>query len=88
MVDRPVVHLMDGDAALRDATAETAGHDVRAHPSGAAFPDDLGDGPDRTQPRRILLDIHMPGLSGQEVQLKLNEKNAPRPEIILRSCGG
>jgi two-component system response regulator FixJ len=86
MADRRVVHLVDDDATLRDATAfflETADYDVHAHPSGESFLDDLGGGPDWPQPCCILMDIHMPGLSGLEVQLKLNERQVPWPVIIL-----
>jgi two-component system response regulator FixJ len=85
MVDKRLVHLVDDDDAIRESAAfllETAGYEVRTHVSGAAFLEAVG-ALDGLQPCCVLLDIHMPGLSGLEVQLKLNDRGFVWPVIIL-----
>jgi two-component system response regulator FixJ len=85
MVHKRLVHLVDDDAAIRESAAfllETAGYEVRTHVSGVAFLEDLAT-LDPAQACCVLLDIHMPGFSGLEVQLKLNELGFACPVIIL-----
>jgi two-component system response regulator FixJ len=85
MLDKRLVHLVDDDAAIRESAAfllETAGYEVRPHVSGVALLKAL-DALDGLQPCCVLLDIHMPGLSGLEVQLKLNDLGFVWPVIIL-----
>jgi len=85
MVDKRLVHLVDDDDAIRESAAfllETAGYDVQTHASGVAFLEHL-ETSDRTRPCCVLLDIHMPGLSGLEIQLRLNDLGFVWPVIIL-----
>ena len=85
MVDKRLVHLVDDDDAIREAAAfllATAGYEVRTHVSGVAFLEEL-ETSDKAAPCCVLLDIHMPGLSGLQIQLKLNELGFVWPVIIL-----
>jgi two-component system response regulator FixJ len=85
VLDKRLVHLVDDDKAIRESAAfllETAGYAVRTHVSGVAFLEDMATS-DAAQACCVLLDIHMPGLSGLEVQLKLNDLGFVWPVIIL-----
>ncbi|MDB5459335.1 MAG: two component transcriptional regulator, LuxR family [Caulobacteraceae bacterium] len=86
MVDKRLVHLVDDDEAIRESAAfllEIAGYEVQVHRSGVAFLDVMGEALGEAQACCVLLDIHMPGLSGLDVQLKLNERGFTWPVIIL-----
>lgn len=76
------VHVVDDDELLRAFAAETlapAGYRVVQHPTGDAFLARLEDGPAGC----ILLDIHMPGLSGLQVQEALNARDLDWPVVVL-----
>lgn len=80
------VHVIDDEEAVRDsATAllEAAEFAVVAHASGSAFLDAL----DQATPGCILLDIHMPELTGLELQRLLNQRNLNWPVIVLTGQG-
>lgn len=80
------VHIIDDEEAVRDsATAllEAAEFTVVAYESGAAFLGAL----DQATPGCILLDIHMPELTGLELQRLLNERKLSWPVIVLTGQG-
>jgi two-component system, LuxR family, response regulator FixJ len=85
LVDKRLVHLVDDDDAIREAAAfllATVGYEVRTHVSGVAFLENL-ETSDKAAACCVLLDFHMPGLSGLQVQLKLNDLGFVWPVIIL-----
>lgn len=70
-----IVHVVDDDAAVRDALArllEFAGHQVRCHASAGDF---LMAWPIET-PACVVLDVRMPGPSGMDLQLALSQRAA------------
>jgi two-component system response regulator FixJ len=80
------VHIIDDEEAVRDsATAllEAEEFSVVAYVSGAAFLSAL----DQATPGCILLDIHMPELTGLELQRLLNERKLNWPVIVLTGQG-
>jgi FixJ family two-component response regulator len=76
------VYVVDDDDAVRDSLRqllESKGHSVRTFESATAFlngfsPESAGC---------ILADIHMPGMSGLELQAALLEKASEVPIIII-----
>jgi two-component system response regulator FixJ len=80
------IHIIDDEEAVRDsATAllEAEEFSVVAYASGADFLTAL----DQATPGCILLDIHMPELTGLEVQRLLNERKLNWPVIVLTGQG-
>jgi two-component system response regulator FixJ len=80
------VHIIDDEEPVRDsATAllEAAEFDVVAYASGAEFLNAL----DQATPGCILLDIHMPELTGLELQQLLNKRKLSWPVIVLTGQG-
>jgi FixJ family two-component response regulator len=83
---RATIHVVDDDDALRKATARllrAAGHEVRTYPSAAEFLATGGVSP----PACALLDLRMPGLSGLDVQERLDAWNDP-PAVVFVSGHG
>ncbi|WP_374469482.1 response regulator transcription factor [Phenylobacterium sp.] len=79
------VHVVDDDELLREAieaTLAAAGCTVEAHASGEAFLDRL----DPERPGCVLLDMHMPGLSGLEVQQAFAARGLDWPVIVLTAA--
>jgi two-component system response regulator FixJ len=86
MPPRRVLHVVDDDADVRDSAElllSALGYDVRTHTSGVAFLAAF----DPSEPACILLDIHMPGMDGLEVQRQLGERNVSYPVIVLTGQG-
>lgn len=84
-VDR-VVHVVDDDDAVRESAAlllEIAGYQVLTYESGVAFLEAVGSAP----PGCVLLDIHMPQMTGLEVQGVLRERGIVWPVIVLTGQG-
>jgi two-component system response regulator FixJ len=80
------VHIVDDDDAVRESAAillESVGYDVITHDSGVAFLATLTT----LTPGCILLDIHMPGMTGLEVQAELRARGATWPVIVLTGQG-
>ena len=80
------VYVIDDDEAVRDAASallEAAEFAVVAYATGAAFLDAL----DEATPGCILLDIHMPELTGLELQRLLNQRKLNWPVIVLTGQG-
>jgi two-component system response regulator FixJ len=80
------VHVVDDDAAVRESAAillDGADYEVTTHESGVAF---LAVA-DRLEPGCILLDIHMPRVTGLQVQLELKAREIDWPVIVLTGQG-
>lgn len=81
--ERPrVVAVVDDDADVRVALMRlisSAGFTTESFASGAEFMQTVGD---RT-PGCVVLDLHMPGLTGFETQQLLNERHAEVPILII-----
>lgn len=80
--DRSFVAIVDDEMSLRKALQrllESTGADVETYPSGEAFLESL-----RTQtPACVILDIHMPGMSGIDVMKRLKETGMGLPVIVI-----
>lgn len=76
------VLVVDGDQSARRGLARllrAAGHDVREFASADEFLDAL-------EPKMsgcVLLDLRMPGLSGEELQAELESRSADLPIIVV-----
>jgi two-component system response regulator FixJ len=80
------VHIVDDDELLRAFAGQLltqAGYGVEDHGSGVEFLAGLQE----AEPGCILLDFHMPGLNGLEVQEALNERKIGWPVIVLTARG-
>jgi FixJ family two-component response regulator len=83
----PTVFLVDDDPAVRKALTrliKSAGYEVRTFASAREFLDSVraADGP-----ACLVLDIRMPGLSGLELQQKLQSANILLPIIFITGHG-
>ena len=77
------VHIVDDDASFRTAMERRltrAGYEVATYTSAQHLLDRL---PDESQLGCILLDVRIPGLSGPELQERLNEIGSKLPIIFL-----
>jgi two-component system response regulator FixJ len=80
------VHIVDDDELLRDFAGQLlggAGYQVEQHESGEAFIEALH----QAAPGAVLLDFHMPGLNGLQVQEALNERRIGWPVVMLTARG-
>ncbi len=83
---RPIVFIVDDDAAVRDGLAllcETAGLEVECHGSAESFlatyrPDRAGC---------LVLDVRMGGMSGPDLQAALNERGSHLSIIFVTAHG-
>lgn len=78
--------ILDDDDAVRDglcALFQAEGHVVETFPSALAF---LESGAPR-RPGCVIADIHMPGMTGLELQAELARQGIPLPMIILTGQG-
>jgi RNA polymerase sigma factor (sigma-70 family) len=86
MIVSPVVHVIDDDSAFRAAIRRlltAAGYQVAVYESGDEFLPQAASANDGC----ILLDVRMPGLSGLELQDRLNETDCLLPVIFLTGHG-
>lgn len=77
------IHVVDDDASFRTAMErrlKLAGYEVATYPSAQQLLDCL---PDENEPGCILLDVRIPGLSGPELQGRLNELGMTLPIVFL-----
>jgi FixJ family two-component response regulator len=77
------VHIVDDDASFATAMERRlkhAGYEVATCPSALHL---LVSLPTESVPRCILLDVRIPGLSGPELQGRLNELGSTLPIIFL-----
>ena len=78
-----MVHVVDDDASFRTAIErrlKKAGYTVATYPSAQQL---LARLPDDKEPGCILLDVRIPGLSGPELQDRLNELGSILPIVFL-----
>ncbi|HXO71955.1 MAG TPA: response regulator [Bradyrhizobium sp.] len=78
-----VVHVVDDDESFRTAIErrlKKAGHHVATYSSAQQLLDHL---PDENASGCILLDVQIPGLSGPELQARLNALGSSLPIIFL-----
>lgn len=81
-IDTRSIAVVDDDDGVRTALARllrSAGLAVQTYASGAAFLDAL----ESELPACVILDLHMPGLSGFEVQTRLARISPLLPVIIV-----
>ena len=82
----PTVFIIDDDEAVRDSLKmlmKSVGQVVEAYASPAEFLEVY----DENRPGCIVLDIRMPGMSGLELQSKLNEMHCILPIIFITGHG-
>jgi FixJ family two-component response regulator len=82
----PTVFVVDDDEAVRlslSMLVETVGLKVRTFKNGQEFLDSC----ERDQAGCVVLDVRMPGMSGLEVQAKLNQEGMDMPVIIVTGHG-
>ncbi len=86
MKQEPTVFIIDDDEAVRDSLKmlmKSVGQTVEAFSSPAEFLEVY----DENRPGCIVLDIRMPGMSGLELQSKLNEMHCILPIIFITGHG-
>jgi FixJ family two-component response regulator len=84
--DKPLVYLVDDDDAVRDALGllfRSIGLQHEAFASALEFLEHY----DRSRHSCLVADIRMPGLSGLELQQRLNEQRAEVPIIFITGHG-
>jgi FixJ family two-component response regulator len=77
------IHVVDDDDSFRTAMErrlKLAGYEVATYPSAQQL---LDRPPDKDEPGCILLDVRIPGLSGPELQGRLNELGSTLPIVFL-----
>lgn len=83
----PIVYIIDDDQAMVESSLwiiESIGLEVQTFTRAQDFLDQY----DPQQHGCLLLDVRMPGISGPELQLKLNEQGTPTLPIIFISGHG
>ena len=86
MADKPLVHLVDDDEAIRRSASfmlRTSGHVVKTYASGHEL---LAVGKD-LEPGCVLLDVRMPEMDGLEVQQALKASGVRLPVIVMTGHG-
>lgn len=83
----PIVYIIDDDQAMVESLSwiiESIGLKVKTYFHSQDFLDEY----DPQQHGCLLLDVRMPGMSGPELQIKLNERSLPTLPIIFISGHG
>ncbi|OGT35929.1 MAG: DNA-binding response regulator [Gammaproteobacteria bacterium RIFCSPHIGHO2_12_FULL_37_14] len=83
----PIVYIIDDDQAMVESLLwiiESIGLKVKTYTRAQEFLEEY----DSQQHGCLLLDVRMPGMSGPELQLKLNEQGLPTLPIIFISGHG
>jgi FixJ family two-component response regulator len=83
---KPIIFVVDDDASFTTAISRllrAAGYSFRTFASAAEFL----QAPPTDQPGCIIVDLHMPGPSGLELQAALAETEHPLPLIFLTGHG-
>ena len=79
---KPAVSIVDDDPAVRDSVKmllESYGWETRTFASA----EDFLDGHQPGQTGCIVLDMHMPGMNGVELQEQLKRMHSPIPIIVV-----
>ena len=82
MLNEPVVHIVDDDAAIRDSLAfllDTANLRSRTYDSAAALLASAG----HLAPGCIVTDVRMPDMNGLEMVRRLSEIGVSHPVIVM-----
>lgn len=82
----PIVYVVDDDQAMVESLLwiiESVGLKVKVYVRAQEFLDEY----EPNQHGCLLLDVRMPGMSGPELQLRLNEKGATLPIIFISGHG-
>jgi two-component system response regulator FixJ len=83
---KPLIYLVDDDEAVRDSLSmlfKSIGLEYEAHASALNFLQHF----DAARHACLVADIRMPGLSGLELQQRLNEQQAEIPIIFITGHG-
>jgi len=86
MSDKPVIHVIDDDAAMRESLAfllDVNGFSPRIHESADAFLSETK----LDIPNCVISDIRMPGINGIELVKKLKDKGSSCPVILITGHG-
>ncbi len=81
-VARPLVAVVDDEEPVRRALERlfrSAGIETETFATGGAMLEDLS----RREPDCIVLDLHMPGMSGFEIQTALTDRELRIPVVVL-----
>ncbi len=84
----PLVLLVDDDASVRkglERLLRSSGYEVRSFATPAAFLSADHGLPE--QPRCIVADVMMPGISGIELQEELTRRRSPLPLVFITGHG-
>jgi len=76
------IAVVDDEQSVRKALQRllrSAGMDVQSYASGADFLEAMASNP----PDCVVLDLHMPGVNGFEVQERLAGAGAPLPVVVI-----
>src|SRR5215831_14476213 len=84
--DTPTVFIVDDDDRMRAAMQRLL-KTVGLHSEAFATPQDFLQKRLPDAPRCLVLDVRLPGMSGLEVQSKLNEAGTQIPIIFITSHG-
>ena len=79
---QPLIVIVDDEECVRRALnrlLRAAGFRVQSFDSGAQFIESLGI----VHPACVVLDLHMPGMSGFDVQLRLKDAGIPLPVVVI-----
>ena len=83
---QPVVYVIDDDEPVRESLSwliSSIDLNVKTYPSATAFLEDC----DQVQTGCLITDIRMPGLSGLDLQIELNERGIDIPIIVISGHG-
>ena len=86
MSERPLIHLVDDDEAIRHSASfmlRAAGFRVQTYSDGVAFLEAVDD----AEFGCILLDVQMPKIDGLGVLAELNTRGLDMPVIVLTGHG-
>jgi len=86
MSDKPVIHVIDDDAAMRESLAfllDVNGFSPRIHESADAFLSETK----LDIPNCVISDIRMPGINGIELVRKLKDRGSSCPVILITGHG-
>lgn len=87
MNDKPVIHVIDDDAAMRDSLAfllDVNGYRSQVYETANAF---LAGGGAEVSSCVVVSDIRMPGISGIELVRKLKREGAASAVILITGHG-